>query len=174
MLAIAHNEQLVDYIREGSTAVVVLDKTPFYGESGGQVGDTGVLQTPMGRFVVADTQKKEDYILHTGKLESGKLSVSDTVEAIVDNARRDKIRANHSATHLLHAALRKVLGEHVQQRGSEVAPDRLRFDFTHGKSITWEERLEIERIVNEQIVHNADVHTDVTDHELRGTLKAKI
>ncbi|MCC6150894.1 MAG: alanine--tRNA ligase [Planctomycetes bacterium] len=165
VLAIAHNEQLVDYIREGSTAVVVLDKSPFYGESGGQVGDTGVLQTPMGRFVVADTKKREDFILHTGKLEQGKLSVSDTVEAVVDNARRDKIRANHSATHLLHAALRKVLGEHVQQRGSEVAPDRLRFDFTHPKSITWEERLEIERIVNEQIVHNADVRTDVTDPE---------
>ncbi len=165
VLAIAHNEQLVDYIREGSTAVVVLDKSPFYGESGGQVGDTGVLQTPMGRFVVADTKKREDFILHTGKLESGKLSVSDTVEAVVDNTRRDKIRANHSATHLLHAALRKVLGEHVQQRGSEVAPDRLRFDFTHPKSISWEERLEIERIVNEQIVHNADVRTDVTDPE---------
>lgn len=165
VLAIAHNEQLVDYIREGSTAVVVLDKSPFYGESGGQVGDTGVLQTPMGRFVVADTKKREDFILHTGKLEQGKLSVSDTVEAVVDNTRRDKIRANHSATHLLHAALRKVLGEHVQQRGSEVAPDRLRFDFTHPKSITWEERLEIERIVNEQIVHNADVRTDVTDPE---------
>jgi alanine--tRNA ligase len=165
VLAIAHNEQLVDYIREGSTAVVVLDKSPFYGESGGQVGDTGVLQTPMGRFVVADTKKREDFILHTGKLEQGKLSVVDTVEAVVDNARRDKIRANHSATHLLHAALRKVLGEHVQQRGSEVAPDRLRFDFTHPKSITWEERLEIERIVNEQIVHNADVRTDVTDPE---------
>ncbi len=165
VLAIAHNEQLVDYIREGSTAVVVLDKSPFYGESGGQVGDTGVLQTPMGRFVVADTKKKEDFILHTGKLEQGKLSVSDTVEAVVDSARRDQIRANHSATHLLHAALRKVLGEHVQQRGSEVAPDRLRFDFTHGKSISWEERLEIERIVNEQIVHNADVRTEVTDPE---------
>ncbi|MBP9893435.1 MAG: alanine--tRNA ligase, partial [Planctomycetes bacterium] len=165
VLAIAHNEQLVDYIREGSTAVIVLDKSPFYGESGGQVGDTGVLQTPMGRFVVADTKKREDFILHTGKLESGKLSVSDTVEAVVDNTRRDKIRANHSATHLLHAALRKVLGEHVQQRGSEVAPDRLRFDFTHPKSISWEERLEIERIVNEQIVHNADVRTDVTDPE---------
>ncbi|CAG0975000.1 alanyl-tRNA synthetase [Planctomycetaceae bacterium] len=165
VLAIAHNEQLVDYIREGSTAVVVLDKSPFYGESGGQVGDTGVLQTPMGRFVVADTKKREDFILHTGKLESGKLSVSDTVEAVVDSTRRDKIRANHSATHLLHAALRKVLGEHVQQRGSEVAQDRLRFDFTHPKSISWEERLEIERIVNEQIVHNADVRTDVTDPE---------
>ena len=165
VLAIAHNDQLVDYIREGSTAVVVVDKSPFYGESGGQVGDTGVLQTPMGRFVVADTKKREDFILHTGKLEQGKLSVSDTVEAVVDNTRRDKIRANHSATHLLHAALRKVLGEHVQQRGSEVAPDRLRFDFTHPKSITWEERLEIERIVNEQIMRNADVRTDVTDPE---------
>lgn len=165
VLAIAHNEHLVDYIREGSTAVVVLDKSPFYGESGGQVGDTGVLQTPMGRFVVADTKKREDFILHTGKLEQGKLSVGDTVEAVVDNARRDKIRANHSATHLLHAALRKVLGEHVQQRGSEVSPDRLRFDFTHPKSITWEERLEIERLVNEQIVKNTDVCTDVTDPE---------
>ncbi len=165
VVGISHNEQLVDYIREGSTAVIILDKSPFYGESGGQVGDAGVLQTPMGRFVVADTKKKEDYILHNGKLESGKLNVGDTVEAVVDNVRRDLVRANHSATHLLHAALRKVLGEHVQQRGSEVAPDRLRFDFTHGKSITWEERLEIERLVNEQIRVNAEVRTDVTDPE---------
>ncbi|MCQ3948523.1 MAG: alanine--tRNA ligase [Planctomycetes bacterium] len=165
VLGISHNEQLVDYIREGSTAVVVLDKSPFYGESGGQVGDTGVLITPMGRFVVADTKKREDFILHTGKLEQGKLSVGDTVEGVVDDNRRNQIRANHSATHLLHAALRRVLGEHVQQRGSEVAPDRMRFDFTHPKSITWEERVELERLVNVQIQHNADVRTDVTDPE---------
>ncbi|KAA0210946.1 alanine--tRNA ligase [bacterium] len=165
VLGISHNEQLVDYIREGSTAVVVLDKSPFYGESGGQVGDTGVLLFPGGRFVVADTKKKEDYILHTGKLEQGKLAVGDTVEAVVDDNRRNQIRANHSATHLLHAALRRVLGEHVQQRGSEVAPDRMRFDFTHPKSITWEERVELERLVNEQIQKNADVRTDVTDPE---------
>ncbi|MCC6572939.1 MAG: alanine--tRNA ligase [Planctomycetes bacterium] len=161
VVGISHNENLVDYIREGSTATVILDKTPFYGESGGQVGDSGVLQLPGGKFIVADTKKKEDYILHVGKLESGKLSTSDTVEAIVDDARRTQIRANHSATHLMHAALRKVLGEHVVQRGSEVASDRLRFDFTHTKPVSWDERREIERIVNEQIVHNADVCTDI-------------
>src|SRR5690606_31923401 len=112
-------------------------------------------------FIVADTQKRDDIYLHEGKLAHGKLRVGDTVTARVDENRRNKIRFNHSATHLMHAALRKVLGDHVVQRGSEVAPDRLRFDFSHPKALTFEERQEIERLVNEQIQANTEVGTAV-------------
>ncbi|MCA8915365.1 MAG: alanine--tRNA ligase [Planctomycetes bacterium] len=161
VIAIARNGELFDIIEAGDSAVVVLDRTPFYGESGGQVGDRGSLVHDESSFEVADTQKRDDYFLHEGKLLHGKLRVGDAVTARVDNQRRDRVRANHSATHLMHAALRKVLGDHVVQRGSEVGPDRLRFDFSHPKALTFEERQEIERLVNEQVQANTEVGTSV-------------
>ena len=143
----------------------MLDRTPFYGESGGQVGDRGSLQHEESSFEVADTQKRDDYFLHEGKVLRGKLRVGDTVKARVDGVRRERIRSNHSATHLMHAALRTVLGDHVVQRGSEVGPDRLRFDFSHPKSLTFEERQRIEKLVNEQIQANTEVGTAVMSPE---------
>jgi alanyl-tRNA synthetase len=169
IVAIVRDGQLFDIIEAGDSATIVLDRTPFYAESGGQVGDTGTMQLNTERrtpntepdFKVADTQKRDDIYLHEGKLAHGKLRVGDTVTARVDESRRNRIRFNHSATHLMHAALRKVLGDHVVQRGSEVAPDRLRFDFSHPKALSFEERQEIERLVNEQIQANTEVGTAV-------------
>ncbi|HKJ07490.1 MAG TPA: alanine--tRNA ligase [Gammaproteobacteria bacterium] len=152
----------VQRLEPGEQGVVVLDHTPFYGESGGQVGDTGVLETAAARFAVQDTKKQGSGVhAHIGILEGGVLQVGDTVEAHVDAARRRAIMLNHSATHLLHAALRKVLGEHVQQKGSLVEPDRLRFDFSHFEPVTAGQLETIERLVNEQIRLNADVETEV-------------
>src|SRR4029077_11771436 len=134
---------------------VVLDRTPFYAESGGQVGDTGTLGNVNARFIVADTQKRGTVNSHLGKVDQGAISVGDKLAAHVDAARRKAIMANHTATHLLHAALRQVLGTHVQQKGSLVAPDRLRFDFSHFQAITPEELRRIERLVNAEIRANA-------------------
>ncbi|MBK8206061.1 MAG: alanine--tRNA ligase [Planctomycetes bacterium] len=161
VIALVRDGRLFDVIEQGDTATVLLDRTPFYGESGGQVGDRGSLHIGDGVFEVVDTLKRDDYFMHEGKLLHGKLRVGDTVTARVDQQRRDRIRANHSATHLMHAALRKVLGEHVVQRGSEVGPERLRFDFSHPKALTFEERQEIERLVNQQVQANAEVGTAV-------------
>ncbi|MCA8947370.1 MAG: alanine--tRNA ligase, partial [Planctomycetes bacterium] len=161
VVAIARDGELFDIIEAGDSATIVLDRTPFYGESGGQVGDRGSLQHDESTFEVADTQKRDDYFLHEGKLLRGKLRVGDEVTARVDGVRRDRIRSNHSATHLMHAALRTVLGDHVVQRGSEVGPDRLRFDFSHPKALTFDERQQIEKLVNEQIQANTDVGTQV-------------
>ncbi|MEZ5993823.1 MAG: alanine--tRNA ligase, partial [Planctomycetota bacterium] len=161
VVAIARDGELFDIIEAGDSATIVLDRTPFYGESGGQVGDRGSLQHDESTFEVADTQKRDEYFLHEGKLLRGKLRVGDEVTARVDGVRRDRIRSNHSATHLMHAALRTVLGDHVVQRGSEVGPDRLRFDFSHPKALNFDERRQIERLVNEQIQANTDVGTQV-------------
>jgi alanyl-tRNA synthetase/REP element-mobilizing transposase RayT len=161
VLAIVRDGEPFEIIEAGDSATLVLDRTPFYGESGGQVGDRGSLQHDGATFEVADTQKRDDYFLHEGKLLHGKLRVGDTVTARVDQQRRDRIRANHSATHLMHTALRKVLGDHVVQRGSIVQPDRLRFDFSHPKALTFEEKQEIERLVNQQIQANTQVSTAV-------------
>jgi alanyl-tRNA synthetase len=139
--------------------IVVLDRTPFYAESGGQVGDTGALGTPSARFDVTDTHKLGAATGHFGRLEQGGLSVGDTVSAAVDAERRAAIVLNHSATHLLHAALRCVLGEHVQQKGSLVAPDRLRFDFSHYEPVNPEQLERIEALVNEEIRRNQDAET---------------
>ncbi len=149
----------VDELSAGEEGVVVLDRTPFYAESGGQVGDTGELANDAAVFVVADTLKRGAAHAHIGRLASGTLKVGDKVEARIDAARRAAIVANHSATHLLHAALRKVLGEHVTQKGSLVAPDRLRFDFSHNQPVAAGELAEIEALVNAEIRHNvaADV-----------------
>ncbi len=145
----------VDAIQAGQDAVVVLSATPFYAESGGQVGDTGVLLADGAEFEVRDTQKQGGSILHIGGLKSGTLSVGDRVEAQVDQARREAIKRNHSATHLMHAALRNVLGEHVQQKGSLVDADKLRFDFSHHEPVSADQLRLVEQQVNAVIRGNA-------------------
>ena len=145
----------VESLKAGEQAEVILDRTPFYAESGGQVGDSGKLTAVGTLFEVADTQKRGNAHAHIGALKSGTLRLGEELEAQVDVARRQATVLNHSATHLLHAALRKVLGSHVQQKGSLVAPDRLRFDFSHMQPLTADELLEIERLVNAQIRANA-------------------
>jgi alanyl-tRNA synthetase len=139
----------------GEEAQVVLDRTPFYAESGGQVGDVGVLENAKSRFSVTDTKKLGDAHLHIGRLESGTLKIGDQLTARVDAKTRQATVLNHSATHLLHAALRRVLGKHVLQKGSLVAPDRLRFDFSHTGAVTAEELDLIEGLVNAEIRRNA-------------------
>jgi alanyl-tRNA synthetase len=149
----------VQTLTVGDEGEVVLDRTPFYAESGGQVGDAGELGNVSVKFTVVDTQKRGSAFSHIGQLEKGSISVGDKLAAQVDEPRRRAIKANHTATHLLHAALRKVLGTHVQQKGSLVAPDRLRFDFSHFQAITAEELRRIERLVNAEIRANADAET---------------
>ena len=148
-------------LKAGDEAAIIVNQTPFYGESGGQVGDTGVIVGAKGaRFTVTDTQKKAGGLfIHLGKVESGSFKKGDTVDLEVEHANRSAIRANHSATHLLHEALRQVLGDHVAQRGSLVAPDRLRFDFVHTKPMTAEEVARVEDIANALILQNAPVET---------------
>ncbi len=158
---------LVDVLRPGQEGQVVLDHTPFYAESGGQIGDAGVLVglPPSGRpaalFTVRDTRKIGASFAHIGVLEAGELRIGDLLEAKVDQERRTAIALNHSATHLLHAALRKVLGTHVEQKGSLVAADRLRFDFSHTQPVSLEEIRRIEELVNSAIRDNAPVETRV-------------
>ena len=138
----------------------MLNQTPFYAESGGQVGDTGVLTGEGVKFRVTDTQKKAgDLFVHVGTVEQGTLKVGTALQLEVDHARRSSIRAHHSATHLLHEALRQVLGDHIAQRGSLVAPDRLRFDFVHPKPITAEELARVEDIANDVVLENDEVTT---------------
>jgi len=153
----------VEEVAAGQEAVVVLDETPFYGESGGQVGDTGLLTGKNAEFSVQDTQKYGQAIGHIGKLTAGHLRINDRVEAQVDEARRARIRLNHSATHLLHAALREVLGEHVAQKGSLVNDKYLRFDFSHFEAMKPQELHQVEAIVNAQIRRNLPVETEVMD-----------
>jgi alanyl-tRNA synthetase len=149
----------VDSLKPGDEGEVVLDRTPFYAESGGQVGDAGQLEGNGAKFVVADTQKRGTAFSHVGNLASGSINVGDKLSAKVDAQRRKAVMANHSATHLLHAALRKVLGTHVQQKGSLVAPDKLRFDFSHFSAVTPEELKRVERLVNAEIRVNANAET---------------
>jgi alanyl-tRNA synthetase len=159
IVALLRNGATVDVLQEGEEGEVVLDRTPFYAESGGQVGDTGELTTGNARFAVSDTRKRGAAFSHIGKLAAGVLKLGDKVSAHIDTARREHIRRNHTATHLLHAALREVLGAHVQQKGSLVAPERLRFDFAHFQPVTTDEIRRIERRVNEQIRLNAAAET---------------
>jgi alanyl-tRNA synthetase len=154
VVAVLTNGQPVDSLAPGETGEVVLERTPFYAESGGQVGDTGELVGDNAHFTVTDTRKRGQAFAHIGTLSGGVLKVGDRVHARVDQARRERIKRNHTATHLLHAALREVLGKHVQQKGSLVAPDRLRFDFSHFQPLTAEELRTIERRVNEEIRAN--------------------
>ncbi len=159
VVEIFRGKEPVQELHAGDEGQVVLDATPFYAESGGQVGDRGVLTAGGARFVVADTQKLGKAHVHVGRLESGSLRVGDTAAAEVDHATRQATRLNHTATHLLHAALRKVLGTHVTQKGSLVSPERLRFDFAHYSAVTPEELREIERLVNAEIRANAEAET---------------
>lgn len=155
----------VDAINAGQDAVVVLDQTPFYAESGGQVGDKGELKGANFSFVVEDTQKYGQAIGHIGKLAAGSLKVGDAVQADVDEARRAHIRLNHSATHLMHAALRQVLGTHVSQKGSLVNDKVLRFDFSHNEAMKPEEIRAVEDLVNAQIRRNLPIETNIMDLE---------
>ncbi|WP_454877511.1 alanine--tRNA ligase [Serratia inhibens] len=159
--ALFRDGQPVNEIHAGEEAVVVLDETPFYGESGGQVGDKGVLKAAGADFVVSDTQKYGQAIGHQGKLSQGSLKVKDRVDAQIDTARRNRIRLNHSATHLLHAALRQTLGDHVAQKGSLVNDKYLRFDFSHFEAMKPEQIRIVEDLVNQQIRRNLPVQTDV-------------
>ena len=155
----------VDAINAGQEAVVVLDQTPFYAESGGQVGDKGELKGANFSFAVEDTQKYGQAIGHIGKLAAGSLKVGDAVQADVDEARRARIRLNHSATHLIHAALRQVLGTHVSQKGSLVNDKVLRFDFSHNEAMKPEEIRAVEDLVNAQIRRNLPIETNIMDLE---------
>ncbi|MEO3863940.1 alanine--tRNA ligase [Rheinheimera fenheensis] len=159
VVEILQQGQAVETLNDGADALLILDKTPFYAESGGQVGDTGWLTLASGAvFVVEDTIKLGKAFAHKGRLQ-GTLKLGDKVDAQIDSARRAAIKQNHSATHLLHAALRKVLGEHVTQKGSLVGPERLRFDFSHFEAVKPEQLRQIEQLVNEQIQQNNALDT---------------
>jgi alanyl-tRNA synthetase len=165
VVALLKDGTSVETLAAGGKGEVVLDRTPFYAESGGQVGDAGELTGPGVRFAVTDTQKRGAAHAHLGELLEGTIRIGDTLEARVDARRRQSTVLNHTATHLLHAALRQVLGTHVQQKGSLVAPDRLRFDFAHYQPVTPDELREIERLVNAQIRANAPGEVRVMDYD---------
>ncbi len=158
--AIIKDGVLVDDVKEGEAVQVLTNQTPFYGESGGQIGDIGVMSSENGVLTVNDTQKKLGKLhVHIGTVAKGGLSVGDAVVLEADGKRRNAIKANHSATHLLHAVLRMHLGDHVTQKGSLVAPDRMRFDFSHPKALSEEELVKVENTVNEMILSNTNVET---------------
>ncbi|HEY4135741.1 MAG TPA: alanine--tRNA ligase [Alphaproteobacteria bacterium] len=160
VVALVADGARVNELKAGQDGSVIVNQSPFYGESGGQMGDVGVIKSDAADFTVTDTHKKlGDLLVHHGKLAKGALKVGDVVELRVDGRRRSSLRAHHSATHLLHAALRRRLGPHVTQKGSMVAPDRLRFDFSHSKPIPTEELRVIERDVNRLVRRNAEVAT---------------
>jgi alanyl-tRNA synthetase len=161
IVSILKNGANVEKLETGDEAMIVLDHTPFYGESGGQVGDSGELIDGDNRFFVDDTQKQNDVFLHIGRLESGNLSVGDKVYAHVNEQRRQAIKLNHSATHLMHQALRTVLGDHVQQKGSLVDEEKLRFDFSHFQPLTPLEIRQIEGLVNDEIRMNLATRAEI-------------
>ncbi len=161
ILVILQDGEQVDALSGGEKAAIVLDRTPFYAESGGQVGDTGELTVGDAVFVVEDTQKVGDAFKHIGHVAQGSLRKGDRVVARVDGERRARIVLNHSATHLMHAALRDVLGDHVQQKGSLVTPERLRFDFSHYEPVTPEQIAQVEEIVNQQIRNNSEAQAAI-------------
>jgi alanyl-tRNA synthetase len=165
VVALLKGGTAVSELSSGEEGEVVLDRTPFYAEAGGQVGDTGELASPGVHFIVVDTQKRGTAYSHVGRVVQGKIRVGDTLQARVDGGRRRATALNHTATHLLHAALRKVLGAHVQQKGSLVAPDRLRFDFSHFQPVTPGELQAIERLVNQEIRRNTAAQTEVMGYE---------
>jgi alanyl-tRNA synthetase len=159
VVALLKDGQPVSQLDEGELGEVVLARTPFYAESGGQVGDAGTLSTAHGQFTVEDTRKRGAAFTHIGRVTRGRVMAGDATHAAVDAQRRDHTRRNHTATHLLHAALRQVLGTHVTQKGSLVAPDKLRFDFSHFQAVTMAQLRDIEQLVNAQIRANAAAET---------------
>ena len=165
IIAIYKDGVQVDEIAEGDEALVVLNKTPFYAESGGQIGDTGLFKNDTGIFEVQDTKKSGGAFVHQGIVTMGSLKAAQTVEATVKADIRAATARNHSATHLLHAALRQVLGAHVQQKGSLVASDILRFDFAHDQPVSFEQLQQIERLVNAEVIANTAVNTELLDIE---------
>ena len=166
VIAILQNDKEIDQLENGDQAIVVLDSTPFYAESGGQVGDIGRISIGEDTvFSVSDTQKQKDVYLHIGHLISGELATGDKINASVDENYRSAVVLNHSATHLMHAALRRVLGDHVQQKGSLVDAEKLRFDFSHYQSLDPAEIVKIETLVNDQIRANLQTEAEVMDME---------
>jgi alanyl-tRNA synthetase len=167
VLALVRDGKGIAKAGAGETVAIVVNQTPFYGESGGQVADTGRIETVEGaRVIVDDVQKRADGLfVHNGTVEAGTVSVGDAVKLIVDHERRSAIRGNHSATHLLHAALRGILGQHVAQKGSLVAPDRLRFDFSHPKPMSDEEIEQVEALANRVALQDAQVVTRLMDRD---------
>lgn len=163
IIAIYKDGVQVDEIAEGDEALIVLNQTPFYAESGGQIGDTGVFKNDTGIFEVQDTKKSGGAFVHQGIVTMGSLKATQNVEAIVKADLREATARNHSATHLLHAALRQVLGEHVQQKGSLVASDILRFDFANDQPVAFEQIQQVERIVNREVIANTAVSTELLD-----------
>jgi len=151
----------VDTLNEGDQAQVVLESTPFYAESGGQIGDTGTISVGNNIFDVQDTQKQGDVFIHHGVMRKGSLTLNDTVTSHVDEARRQAIILNHSGTHLMHKALREILGEHVEQKGSSVTETQLRFDFSHSEPVSAEEIAQVEKLVNEQIRLNSPAKSNI-------------
>ena len=165
IVAIYKDGEQVDEVVEGDEALIVLNQTPFYAESGGQIGDTGIFKNDTGIFEVQDTKKSGGAFVHQGIVTMGNLRVTQNVEATVKADIRAATARNHSATHLLHAALRQILGEHVQQKGSLVASDILRFDFANDQPVTFEQLQEIERLVNAEVIANSAVSTELLDIE---------
>jgi alanyl-tRNA synthetase len=161
-----YTNHTVKRLEPGEKGQLILDKTPFYAQGGGQVADQGMIKSKTGVFRVENVKKQENTIIHFGELISGYIEVSSLVSAGVDKKHRKTVAANHSATHLLHAALREVLGESVQQKGSLVAPDRLRFDFSHPQAVGIEALKKVERLVNQQIQKNIKVHTEIMSPDL--------
>ncbi|HSG95537.1 MAG TPA: alanine--tRNA ligase, partial [Afifellaceae bacterium] len=167
IVALVADGNQVERLETGADGAIIVNQTPFYGEAGGQVGDTGAIETAAGdRFRVTDTQRKADgLIVHYGKVEAGSFAPGLPVRLAIDADRRTAIRANHSATHLVHAALRRTLGDHVVQKGSLVAPDRLRFDFAHPKPMSEDELAAVEDLANTVILQDAPVETHLMDRD---------
>jgi len=165
IVSLFKNDKPVDQVIKGDEAKIILEATPFYGESGGQIGDTGVIKTKDGQIEVVDTHKVDQVHIHLGKVTSGEVKIDDQVEAEINNQRRKNIIRNHSATHLLQAVLRKILGEHVRQSGSWVGPDKLRFDFTHFQALNKRQLARIEQLVNGQIKQNRKSRISIMSFE---------
>ena len=162
ILKISKENKFVDSAKKGDEVEVITNQTPFYGESGGQVGDQGIIYSPESKINISDTQKKMgDLYVHSGKVEKGSIKIGQSVNLEIDMEKRNNSRANHSATHLLHESLRRTLGKHVTQKGSLVSPDRLRFDFSHNKPIEKEEMKKINKVVNEIVQGSSDVQTRI-------------
>jgi len=168
VIGLIMNEQLVNSAEAGQDIHIVLDQTPFYAEAGGQVGDVGIIQTKNGRVEISNAKKSNDIIVHIGKVVEGKIKTNENVTCVIDKGRRSAIKRNHSATHLLHYTLRQVVGQHAEQSGSLVAPERLRFDFHHFEGIRKDEIARIEEPINDRIMENVPVITaEMTLNEAR-------